>query len=76
MKPYQGHRSWNAWNIALWIGNEEGLYRFALDCLKRSRNNPAMAARKFMQYYEGASTPDGAPYTLLNVRLALAGLIE
>lgn len=76
MKEYQGHRSYNAWNIALWIGNDEGLYRFALDCLKRGKNKPDRAARIFMQSFEGDKTPDGAPYTLLNVKLALAGLVE
>ncbi len=76
MKSYQGHRSYNAWNIALWIGNDEGLYRFALDCLKRAKNKPERAARIFMQSYAGDKTPDGAPYTMLNVKLALAGLLD
>ncbi len=38
MPTYNGHRSRNAWNVALWISNDEGLYRAAVDCLKRSRN--------------------------------------
>lgn len=32
-KPYNGHESWNAWNVALWIGNDEPLYRLAMHCL-------------------------------------------
>ena len=35
-KPYNGHRSWNAWNISLWINNDEGLYRRAVDLAMRN----------------------------------------
>ena len=31
MAKYNGHRSWNAWNIALWLWNDERLYRIMLD---------------------------------------------
>ena len=72
-KPYNGHRSWNAWNVALWIGNDEPLYRYALDC-KRQTKTVAAAARRFMQDFEGQKTPDGARYNQTCVREALAGL--
>ena len=76
MREYNGHRSWNAWNVSLWISNDEGIYNFALDCLKRAKNNTARASRLFMQDYRGAKTPDGAPYGVMTVKLALTGLIE
>ena len=34
-KPYNGHRSWNAWNVSLWINNDECLYRRAVELAKR-----------------------------------------
>lgn len=37
MKEYQGHRSWNAWNVSLWICNDEPLYRFAMECIGWAR---------------------------------------
>ena len=81
MKPYQGHRSYNAWNISLWIANDEPLYRFALDCLERKTvkgktPNLRHATNRFMENYEGDKTPDGVLYTWTNVNLALAGLNE
>lgn len=76
---YQGHRSRNAWNVALWIGNDEGLYRFALDCLQRPRPDgkaPTLgnAVSRFMRQFGGQKTPDGAIYNATCVREALAGL--
>jgi len=73
MGKYQGHRSWNSWNVSLWISNDEGLYLLALDCLKSTKNLGA-ATRKFMRDFEGETTPDGAKYNPTCVREALAGL--
>jgi len=78
-KPYNGHESWNAWNVALWIGNDEGLYRLALDCIQRARGKGGrsiyeQAARLFVADVGAARTPDGARYSVRSVRLALAGL--
>ena len=45
---YNGHKNWNYWNVALWIGNDEGLYNLAKDCIKlaKSRREAAREARK------------------------------
>jgi hypothetical protein len=29
--PYSGWKNYETWNVALWIGNDEGLYRMAKD---------------------------------------------
>lgn len=74
MAQYQGHRSWNAWNVSLWISNDEGLYRLALDCIRRT-NNKSEAARAFLREVgEGSKTPDGGVYNITSVREALSGL--
>jgi len=76
MKQYNGHRSWNAWNVALWIGNDESIYRFAMDCIKVNGGDIRKATRRFMRDYQHGMTPDGAKYNTLSVKLALQGLAE
>lgn len=82
-KPYNGHESWNAWNVALWIGNDEPLYRAALDCIRRPRKDGKpvsahLAALRFAADVRGNTekTPDGAKFSHRSVRLALAGLMD
>jgi len=75
MTKYNGHRSWNAWNVALWIGNDEPLYRFAMECLRHSVS-VKLATNRFMNAMGGTKTPDGAVYNRTCVREALAGLRE
>ena len=72
-KPYNGHPSWTAWNVSLWISNDEGLYRLGLDCLA-SHKTLDRAALAFMDQVGTGRTPDGAVYSRSNVRYALAGL--
>ena len=69
MPKYNGHKNYNAWNVALWLSNDEGLYRLACDCIRRS-NNRLEAISKLMDYLP-EKTPDGVKYTKTNVRLAL-----
>jgi len=29
---YNGWKNYETWNVALWIGNDEGMYNFAKEC--------------------------------------------
>lgn len=81
--PYNGHPSWEYWNVSLWIANDESLYRLALRCLREQPNRRA-AADAFIaavrETHEGhtpfcvPATPDGAPYTQRSVLAALRGM--
>ena len=80
MKGYNGHRSWNSWNVALWIGNDEGLYNLGLEAIELTRSKKTgkymfgNAAARFINNMGGGRTPDGAVYNHLSVKLALKGL--
>ena len=88
MKTYNGHRSWNAWNVSLWMGNDESIYTLAINCIARAKQHYEgkswssaghiirKATRLFMQCYGGQKTPDGAIYNALSIKLALQGFIE
>lgn len=71
MAKYAGHRSWNAWNVSLWMGNDEGPYRFAIRCLEKADWNAKKATELFMDVYGYQQTPDGAIYNLLSVKSAM-----
>ena len=66
---YQGHPTKAHWNVALWIGSDEPLYRLAMDTLRREPNT-LIAARKMVDMLPN-STPDGVRYTVTTVRHAL-----
>lgn len=75
MAEYNGHPSWNAWNVSLWIGNDEGLYLAAVEALKRTTSLDAATARFFRDTgLRDTKTADGGRYTARSVRHALAGL--
>lgn len=72
MKTYNGHPSYNAWNVALWIGNDEGLYNFARDC--KRRHGVRGGAEAFVQDMEDIGQPrtgDGVRWTVTNVMRAM-----
>lgn len=71
-KEYNGHRSWNAWNVSLWISNDEGLYRMAVDMKRRHKNS--RAAANAMLDMLPATTPDGAKFNITSVTEALRDL--
>ena len=76
MAKYNGHLNWNYWNVSLWINNDEGLYRLARRC--RLKNDTATAAaEEFLDCMDGVErTPDGAVYTMPNVRAAIKDILS
>jgi hypothetical protein len=66
---YQGHRNYNAWNVALYLFNEEPLYREMCRVVRSSRTLDR-AAERLMEILP-AETADGVRYTKTNVRLVL-----
>lgn len=77
-KPYNGHPSHAAWNVSLWIGNDEGLYRLAQDCYRHARNGRRgrawNAAEAFIDAVGTDKTPDGVRWSRTTVARAIAGL--
>jgi hypothetical protein len=73
MKEYNGHRSWNAWNVSLWLSNEYGLYQRAREL---GRKYKAGAAARILRQELPPRTPDGAAYNQLSVKLAIENLME
>lgn len=73
---YNGHPSRALWNVALWFGNDEGLYNLARDEIRRARTKNIAAQRIFdaLQECGCKATPDGTRYSVSNIRYALRGL--
>lgn len=76
MASYNGHKNRNYWNVALWIGNDEGLYNLARECITKSRNRDEAASTFVAIMAESGvtKTPDGATYSKSAVRAAMVGL--
>ena len=71
-KTYNGYPNWTRWNVSLWINNDEGLYRFALDCVRRFKSKRRAAA--YMLENLPKKTPDGATYSIIAIMCAMADL--
>lgn len=83
MTEYNGHRSWNSWNVSLFICNEERFYNVVNDVyqktLLRTENKKKAinaAINRFMSRYGYQRTPDGAVFNHLSVKLAIQDLYE
>lgn len=74
MPTYQGHRSWNAWNVSLWINNDEDLYRRAVSLVKLK--GARWAAKQLAGELAGQRTPDGGCYNLTTIREAIRGILD
>jgi hypothetical protein len=75
-KGYNGHKNRAHWNVSLWIGNDEGLYRMALDYIRRCDNKREAAEHilNHLQQCGKVQTPDGYRYNVTNIRAAIVGM--
>jgi hypothetical protein len=71
-KPYNGHESRTAWNVSLWINNDESIYRRAVELMKI---NPKSAARRLKAELP-ERTDDGYKYSVHTVRLAIRDILK
>lgn len=73
MTKYNGHRSWNAWNVSLWIRNDESLYRMVDEYVKRTRtlDRAAAAILTDLQEMGVTHTPDNAKFNYRCIREAI-----
>jgi hypothetical protein len=75
LMSYNGHKTWNHWNVSLWINNDEGLYNLARGFVRQYGAKEG-AQRLFDHHLAGQKTPDGAPYRISYVRAALVGILS
>ena len=73
IRAYNGHRSWDYWNVSLWINNDEALYLLARRCVSRhkSKDNAAREMLDVLTATNRLRTPDGATYNIARIKAAM-----
>lgn len=76
MAKYNGHPSKPAWNVALWINNDEGLYDLARRSVMVTKNRRQAAERMLsaLACRGIEKTPDGYKYSITSIRNAMVGM--
>ena len=69
-ETFNGWPDWAAWNVALWLLNDERLHELARNAWRVSHCDELSAARLLTRWLP-RSTPDGARYSVARVRGAL-----
>ena len=68
MKEYNGHRSWNAWNVCLWLHNDSDWYA-EWDWMPEEFS--LKKAVRCLMVALPDKTPDGAVFNPLSIKLAI-----
>ena len=79
IKEYNGHRSWNAWNVTCWL--EENHYNFIQKTIQKTLAKFSVERAIGRVTYEvlghlPKKTPDGAVYNTLSVKTYIEDQIE
>ena len=59
MSEYNGWKNYETWNVALWLGNDEGLYHFAREFKHKGYRALALALGEL---FESGQTRDGVQW--------------
>lgn len=59
--PYNGWKNYETWNVALWLGNDEELYRIARRAASGTRT-PYRDTVEALARHGITATPDGVAY--------------
>ena len=62
MTTYNGWANHATWNCSLWIGNDEGLYRFVRSLTQSGITQWSDVAKLLTINFGSSTTPDGAPW--------------
>ena len=75
MAKYNGHPSKAAWNVSLWINNDEGLYNLAREAIRVTKTRRQAAGYMLRELKDCGieKTPDGYKYTVTNIMRAMIG---
>lgn len=76
MAKYYGHPSRAAWNVSLWVNNDECLYDLARRSVMVTKNRRQAAERMLSVLASRGieKTPDGYRYSITNIRNAMVGM--
>jgi len=70
---FNGYRSWNAWNVSLWLNNDESMYFYAR--VLTEKYGKKKAARILNNELFGQTTPDGAKFNYTCIYEALEDIV-
>lgn len=73
MGKFNGYKNYNHWSVALWIDNDEGLYRMAHHFLHGNRTKD-QAAALMAKELAGMKTLEGVAYSKTAIRAAMVGM--
>ena len=73
-QTFNGHPSWEHWNVTLWVNGSIGLYRLAYSLTLK--HGEEKAAQLLFVVLEGMQTPDRVPFTRELLRHAIRDIAE
>jgi len=86
MNKYNGHQSWNAWNVALWFSNDYSIYSYCMELIDKVGLDDAITIiwheiwvdKKGLcsKIFPNGRTKDGAKVNKSCIRLALRDIAE